>query len=35
MGCATLRYGAEILNEDGAMQILVDEGAHARYLPAR
>jgi hypothetical protein len=35
MGCATLRYGANVLDVDGAVQILVDESAHARYLPGR
>jgi hypothetical protein len=30
---ASLRYGAEVLDVDGAVQILVDESAHARYLP--
>jgi hypothetical protein len=29
------RYGAEIPCVDGAVQILVDESAQARYLPAR
>jgi hypothetical protein len=32
---ASLRYGAEVLGVDGAVQILVDESAHARYLPGR
>ena len=35
MRCASLRYGAEVLGVDGAVQILVDESAHARYLPGR
>src|SRR3981189_903846 len=35
MCCASLRYGAEVLGGDGAVQILVDESAHARYLPGR
>jgi len=30
---ASLRYGAEVLGVDSAMQILVDENAHARNLP--
>ena len=30
---ASLRHGAEVLDVDGAVQILVDESAHARYLP--
>src|SRR6185295_6725583 len=29
------RYGAEVLDVDGAVQILVDESSHARYLPSR
>ena len=33
MCCASLRYGAEVLSVDGAVQIFVDESAHARYLP--
>ena len=32
---APLRYGAEVLDVDGAVQVLVDESAHARYLPGR
>jgi hypothetical protein len=35
MGFASLRYGAEVLGVDGAVQILVDESAHTRYLPGR
>jgi hypothetical protein len=35
MCCASLRYGAEIPGVDGTVQILVDESAHARYLPGR
>jgi len=35
MGFASPRYGAEVLDVDGAVQILVDESAHARYLPGR
>jgi hypothetical protein len=30
---ASLRYGAEVLGVDSAVQILVDENAHARCLP--
>jgi hypothetical protein len=32
---ASLRNGAEVLGVDGAVQILADESAHARYLPGR
>jgi hypothetical protein len=32
---ASPRYGAEVLGVDGAVQILVHESAHARYLPGR
>ena len=32
---ASLRYGAEVLDVDGAVEVLVDESAHARYLPGR
>jgi hypothetical protein len=32
---ASLRYGAEVLGVDSAVQILVNESAHARYLPVR
>jgi hypothetical protein len=32
---ASLRYGAEVLGADSAVQILIDESAHARYLPIR
>jgi hypothetical protein len=32
---ASLHHGADVLGVDGAVQILINESAHARYLPGR